>query len=502
MAEQGKTNSSRKSPAGPKVGVTLPNKTIASKARVTDPGFRREAGSPIQNRDYSHVNESIQRLRNAPVYEQISALSRSNGIFSAAVHSYIQMAMSGYIITSYSAGTHKFDLAASKAAVNVVVSADTLYDYTVGYADKQTTDSLLETLLKETLQTGACALELVLNRFRLPEKLVAVPVPGLKWKSAADGTAYPYQTNTTTGKEVSLDIPTFFYMATHAKPNQVYPHSPLEAALQMIFVFTEFLEDLSRVLRRSGHTRTIVRLVEEAVRKSATPAVQADPIKLAKFFEDTRRNVEAVLENLDPQDALVLYDTAEVAMLSTSGDKSDYSSLLQTLGAMMASSLKSMSSVLGLGQGSQNLATAEALIYVKMVRSLQVPVEAVMSRAITLAMRLMTGTDAYCHFEFLPVNLRPADELSAHQSVLFQNDLSKLSLGLYSDEEFAWRQGVWDRPEGSKKLSGLMFINPEPTQPQDVQNSSGAGRALNSGTKDGSKKPQGGGSPQPSKKPA
>jgi len=474
--------------------VTLPRRVIANKVRVSDPGFSKAKDQLVSDLERSYLNTSIRDLRSINPITAIRALTRFNGIFSTAVHSYIQLAMSGYTITAYSVGTHEFDLAGTNAAKGVLVSASTLYDYTVGYGDKQSADGLVETLLKEVLQTGACSAELVLNRYRLPERVVPVPVDKLEWKSTTEGTVYPEQQ--ATAGTISLNIPTFFYASSHQQSNSVFARSPLEAALQMIFVYTEFLEDLTRVLRKSGHSRMVVKVLQESVKSMATPDVLSDPAKMRTFYETVRQDIESVVSSLEPEEALVLYDSAEADVLKTAGEKADYTAILQTLGSMMAASLKSMPSVLGLSQGSQNLATTEALVFLKLVRAIQVPVETVMSRAITLAVRLITGSDCYCQFRFNPINIRPESELSAHKSVIFQNELHKLSLGLYTDDEFAHIVGTGTRPPTAPSISGTLFMDGGATQPKDMGlNTDGQARNLNEGTAQGSPVSQGGGSP-------
>jgi len=500
MAAKGTPPKAKASPSGNTEPISLPRSAIAGKARVTDPGFRRDKGVTLADREQSFLGSSIRELRSVPAAQAIRALTRFNGIFSAAVHCYVQMAMSGYVVTGYLAGTREFDLATSIEAVNVLTSADTLYDYTRGYADKQSTDGLLESLLKETVQSGACCVELVLNKFLLPEKVLSVSVPSLRWKSTTEGTVYPSQVSLS-GEEIDLNMPTVFYAATHQQSGQFMPRSPMEAALQTLFIFTEFLEDLSRVMRRSGHSRLVVSIVQDAVKQMAPPETANDPEKMRQFFESVRGDIESTLGGLEPEDALVAYDTVTAEILSSKGEKTDYSALLETLGNMMSSSLKSVSSVLGLGTGSQNLATTESLVYLKLVQGIQKTVETVMSRAITLSVRLRTGVDSYCKFEFQPVNLRPEDELSAHKSVIFQQELQKLSLGLYSDEEFAWRTTGSAAAPGMPKLSGTMFMQPTQALPKDQQlNTDGQQRNLNEGTSKGSPVSQPGGKPLPSQK--
>ena len=502
--------------------VTLPRSVVADKVRLSDPGHIKADNIILSDVELSFLNASIRDLRSLDPHVAIRALTRFNGIFSTAVASYIEVAMSGYLVTAFKAGTNEFDPVGTAAAQAIMASADTLYDYTTGYADKPSIEGLLSTQLKECITMGGCSQELVLNRYWLPEKIVPVPITSLKWTTRTDGTVYPKQitynafnvggTKTIAnvpasanpvgsgglivGGYVDLDIPTFFYAPVEQPANTVFARSPLEAALQMMFVFQEFLEDMLSVLRKAGHNRVVVSIMSEAVQDMATKDIKSDPTKLFAFMERVRADIQDVVSSLEPDEALVTYDTAKVEALRTSGEKADYTAFLQMLGTLMASALKAMPSVLGLGQGSQNLATAEALVFLKMVRSIQVPVEVVMSRSITLAVRLVSGSDCYVNFKFDPINIRPADELSAHNSVNFQMLLQKLSLGLISDDYFAHLARMGPRPAGAPKLSGTMFLNPDPTQPKDMNlNTGGQARNLNEGTSQGSPNSQGGGKP-------
>lgn len=469
--------------------VTLPRSVVASKARLTDPGYSKEQGTDIRDTETNFLNQSIRTLRQVDPVEAIRALSRFNGVFSTAVHSYVQLAMSGYSLTGYAAGTHDFDLSTTLGARSMAVASDTLYDYTVGYGDKQGLDSTIETLLKEVVQTGACSAELVLNRFRLPERIVAVPVPTLNWKSRSDGSKFPEQVPTGTGGDpISLDIPTFFYAASHQQSNSIFPRSPMEAALQTVFVYAEFIEDIYKILRKSGHSRTVVSIALEHATKTAPADVQGDSKKLKAYLEGIRTDIESVVSGLEPDEALVTYDTAKVDILRTAGEKSDYSALLDSFSGMFATSLKSMPSTLGMRiQGSQSLSNTESLIYLKMVSSIQKPVEVILSRVFTLATRLITGTDGYVKFKFKPIDIRPESELSAHRSVDMQNIMRQLSVGFLTDDEAAHIVGSGPRAPGAPNLSGTMFLDPSGSEDPGAANEDGATeRTLTEGTANGS----------------
>ena len=477
--------------------VTLPRSVVASKARLTDPGFRREAGGAIRDTEQSFLNESIKTLRSVDPVLAIRALSRFNGVFSTAVHSYVQLAMSGYTLTGYTAGTQEFDKDFTSAAKSMAISVDTLYDYTIGYADKQGMNSTLETMLKEVVQTGSCAAELVLNRFRLPDRIIPLPTTSLDWVSKTDGTKFPEQTPQGGGEAISLDLPTIFYAATHQQSDSIFSRSPMEAALNTIFVFWEFVEDIYRILRKSGHSRMIVTILQEEAIASAPAEAVNDEAKLAAHLNSVREQIETLIAGLEPDEALVTFDSVKVETLSAKGEKSDYKDLLDAFSGMLATSLKSMPSTLGLRiSGSQSLSNTESLIFLKMVTSIQAPVEVIMSRAFTLATRLMTGSDGYVTFKFNPVDLRPESELSAHRSVKQQNVLSQLSLGFLSDDEAGHLLNTGPRPAGAPPLSGTFFMDAnDPTKPNDLDGNEGAQeRVLSEGTQNGSATSSGGGS--------
>lgn len=451
--------------------VILPRRVIANKVQVSDVGYRAEDNMTIADIEQKYFNTSIEALRQLDPVKAIRILTRTDGTFSAALNGYLQLGMSsGYKATGYAVGTHQFDSAATAAAQSIIASLDTLYDYTEGFSSKRSLAGLLETLLKEVLQTGACMGELVLNKFRLPEEIVAIPVTSIEWRSTKTGRKYPVQTPASGGDKIPLDLPTVFYEAHAQQSNSIFPRSQFESAMNMLYMYQGLLEDIFKVLRRTGHTRLVVSIVQEAVQKMAPAEVQQDPVKMTQFFESTRAQIESLLQGLEPDEAIVSYDSASIDTVTSSGDKADYANILETLSGMLASSLKSMPSILGMRiGGSQSLSNTESLVFLKMVEGVRRPVETVMSRALTLAVRLAVGTDSYIKFTFNPVELRPKSELSAHESVNNQNVLRKLSLGQVTDDEAAFLMGSFPRAPGAPDMSGTLFMDSAgATNPKDM----------------------------------
>lgn len=440
--------------------------------------FQKEATVPASNLLSLHMQQDVRALRaTGRIIEAIRKLIKTEGTVSTALFNLVEIANSGVMVRAYDSPTQQFSPDGTLLAEGILTSFDTLNDYSLGFADKMSVQGVLTMGLLELAISGSLAMELVLNKARLPDRLSIVPIEGISYKSRGDGTKYPVQQQQT--GEVPLDLATFWIADLHRDAAETYSTPLLQAALNTTFYYDEFVEDMRRVVRRSGHSRVIVKLDSEKVKAAAPPEVQSDQTKLLTFMEDVRLQAETVLRALEPDDALVLYDTITVESVSAEGEKADYKELLQTLSGLLATSLKSHPSILGLRlTGSQSLSNTESLVYLKVAKSLHTPLEEVLQRALTLACRLY-GADVFVKVKFKPINLRPDDELEAFKTMRQSRILELLSLGLLSDEEAALELGVWPLPAGYQMLSGTMFHRNGGSRAEEVTpNADPMGRSL------------------------
>lgn len=458
--------------------VQLPRRVI-SKARARTPATSTDRNQAIPKESPLFLNNEIRNLRSiGKIVEAVRKLAQGDGTVSTAVYSYVQVAMSGYEVVAYNTATHQYDEQGTALAKSVLASFDTLHDYTQGYSDKQTMDALVETLLREVVLTGAVAGELVLDKGRFPDHLNVIAYETLKRISRGDGTSYPAQEGQ--GDDIPLDIPTFWVAESHKDANRTYAVSMMEAAINNAFYYTEFIEDMRRVMRRSGHSRLVITLNAESISGMAPTETRNDPAKMKAFLESAREQVEEIVSSLEPEDALVTFDSASSDMLTSENVKADYSDLVTAISGILATSLKSHPSILGLRiGGSQSLSNTESLVFLKNATAIQRPVQDLLSRAMTLSVRLY-GSDVYVKFRFKPINLRPEDELEAFKTMRQQRILSQLSLGFISDEEAAVLLGTGPRPPGAPKLSGTMFMETKSTNRAEEAspNADPQGRAL------------------------
>ena len=419
--------------------------------------YNKDADVPNQGNLSVVDGETVRTLRQTNrIIEAIRLACRFDGTLSTAIYDLVQIANSGLQLKAYNSQTHEFDPEGTKVARSILSLMDTVYDYTKGFVDRRAVDSVLETALREVVITGAIAGELVLNKARFPDKVQIVPFETLVWKSRGDGAKYPIQRGVT-AQEIKLDIPNFWVVESHLGADSAYPRSMMEAGLSTTFYYAEFIEDMRRVIRRTGHSRLVAQINAEQVRQAAPQAAQESEAAMKTYMETVRNELQTIISAMEPEDALVVYDVAEVKDVSAKGEKSDYTELMQTLAGMAATSLKSHPSILGLRiEGSQSLSNTESLVFLQVAKAAQKAVATFMSRALTLATRLY-GSDVYVKARFAPVNLRPEDELEAFRVMRQDRILDQLSLGLITDEEAREELNLPPMKPGMPTLSGTMF---------------------------------------------
>ena len=457
------------------VDVVLPSKSaLAGKAKAQRPGSLIKKGQTLTNDFNTYIATAIENIRNrSDINEIIRALMREDGIFSSAANSMVALAgNSGYRIAGYdSSGAMSTEVMAM--AYSIFDRISLLHDYSKGYNDKPGVNSLIATLQTDVVGSGGCGVELVLDKTFAPERLVPVGYSTITWVSDGAGGRYPAQMK----GQLPLNYPNIFIAEHNRNADEAYAVSLLRPGLAHTIAFNEFIEDTHRAVNRTGHSRLIATLIAEKVWASAPESVKADPEKRAAYFNSTRESIQDALSNLDPEDALVSYDTVEYEIKDTGGNKADYSSLLTTLGNLLGASLKTPATVSGLrASGGQGLSNAETLIYLKVVEAVRAPVEEVLSRALTLAVRLL-GVDGYVAFEFLPVNLRPDEELEAYKGTKQNRILTLLSHGLITDADACYELGI--RPQGLiTNFSGTGFLDKQVDVQVAPDRVTSSGRAL------------------------
>ncbi len=458
--------------------VKLPKHILVAAKSSVDPQRSTDSGTRILDRTagydlYNTTVESFRHIRNRT--QLLRYLVRVEGPLSTAVHNLVQIAANGYTVAAYKVGTNQFDAEGTNLANGIIASFNTLHDSTDKFSNKMGFNSLTELMLREAIITNGVGAELVLTEAYTPEYVQVVPLETLHWDMGKKNKPIPKQyqngrldlANAQDG--ISLDIPTFWVSRMAGDPADLYPRSMMEAAIKLLVYFEEFLEDVRRVVRQSGHARQVVSLNVEKAVKTAPREVQQEPAKLRAWLAGIQKAVKDELESITPEEAVILFDTATYKIESPSfGNKIDYTPMLNVLSGMWATSMKTPPSVLGmrLDSGGSGEGNVETMIFLKSAKAIQSPVESVMSRMLTLSCRLL-GKDVYVNYAFDPLDLRPEMELEAFYVMRQTRILEQLSLGFITDDEAAVLLKTGPRPEGAPKLSGTFFAGQKDPNAQE-----------------------------------
>ena len=454
--------------------VVLPTRNLAGKARAQRPGSDQDRGSSITNELVRYQANAINNIQNkTDINDIIRTLVREDGLFSSAANSMVALSTgAGFRLAGFNA-EGAMDIGVMSMAYLIMDRFSTLHDYSKGYNDKPAMQTLLAMMQMDVVTTGGCGTELVLDQMFGPERLVPIGYSTIEWYADGQGGRYPTQDN----GEIELNIPTVFIAEHNRHPDEAYAVSLLRPGLSHTINFNQFLEDTHRTLNRTGHSRLIALIKAEEVLKGMSEKDRKNPDKVAALFAAVKADVETALAEMEPEDALVAFDSIEFDIKDTGGSKADYTSMLTTLGNLLGAALKTPASVSGLrAGGSQALSNAETLIYLQVVQACRPPVEEAMSRALTLACRLM-GIDGYITFEFLPINLRPDAELEAYLATRQKRVLEQLSYGVINDAHACWELGI--RPQGlAKELAGTGFFTKSGSDATNTDRSGSAEGAL------------------------
>ena len=448
---------------------TVVIKRIPPGITTATPSTGKGQGAYLTNTLTSYFNNTLADLRNAgQTLTAIRTLARAHGDVSAAVAAVVRLADTELRMRVYGVD-HQLDPVGSDLLRSIMVRFNNTFDYTQGFDDRPSVDSVKASLLRSIPLTGACALELVVDKNGMPDRLQPVSPELIKWKTSKvlEGAnvkskaakIVPYQT--TAAGNVELDIPTFFYASLDQDLTTAYTYSPLESAINTSFFHSETVDDIRRVVKRSGHSRLVVRLLSEKLINSAPLEVRSDPDKLTAWVETARVQVKTEIEKLSPEAALVFFDTMEAEYLNSEiGASADYKPLMETIDSILATALKTPAAIVGKHTegGSQNTSSTESLLFIKTASGLHTPVQSVLSRALTLCLRLY-GYEGYVTCSFGPIDLRPKIELEAFETMAQTRLLEQLSCGFITDDECAEKLGTGPRAPGAPKLSGTMFLN-------------------------------------------
>lgn len=248
-------------------------------------------------------------------------------------------------------------------------------DYSTGFQITPSLESLAEQFRYMILLRGGLATEMLINKLLAPTGFRHVDLATVKWKEPTPGVYKPFQEPAGGGNPIDLDIPNFFVKFYRQNPLEIYSHSPFVSCINTIASRQQVLNDLYRIMKKTGHPRLDVTIVEEVLRNSAPAAYQNDPEKMTQWVNEQIEGIRSAITNLRSDSAFVHTDSSEAKIIGEGASKSlDATAIIDILNAQNQASLKTMATVIGRGESGVNTATVEARIFSLNADSINKPI--------------------------------------------------------------------------------------------------------------------------------
>lgn len=485
---------------GVSAAATLPTVPLpdAPKKQASLPGYRTQADRSDDllrrvTRVTPNTDPTTFRTGTNPS-QLIRNFLESSPDMSATLSAYLRTG----IPKTYKLTAHDLDGSINPEATRLVhellARITFLSDPTLGYNPTTDLQSLSESLGRELLLDGAMAVELVLDEMGVPSYPAPVAVSTLQFKEDKARGVIPVQV--VAGEEIELDIPTVFYVSADQDLTTPYAISFFAVAVRSVLADEIFNNFLMRQLRRNIAPRMVAKIVEEKVKASVAPDVLTNPTKMQNYMDGLMGAIEAQLEELEPEDAIVSTDMVEYETKTPGGGNgsSGVGTLLEKVRSILTdrvtAALKSLPAVLGRDTSSGS-ATTSTYLFLKSADIIATKLSTLYSRMLTVAVRLL-GKDCYVKFVYDPLDIRPKAEQEAYRAMQQSNTLNLLSWGFLTDVEASIELTGNLPPAGFKPLSGTRFMQNSP-QVQDTTSQT----SLMNGQKDALKsdaptKPKGG----------
>lgn len=306
-----------------------------------------------------------------------------------------------------------------------------------GYQHGRSLDKLDTIQRMMVMVRGACAGEIVLNE-RCNDVIDIVPVdPSLIWfrRDSYTDRLVPWQYvkhpkrrqgEEWFGQYKKIDTPTFIYEEFDPMVDDPYGRTPMLPVLQVVFFHLQVLQDLKAVVHNQGYPRLDISMMEDIMIKNMPRNIAADPAKQQGYLKDRMAEIQKHFESLNPDDSLFHWDSVKVEYLKggNAGPMIDIKKLIDIIDTQMATSLKTLLTILSRHQGStETYSSIDTQIYIKNVESARNVTRRFWQRAFSLSARVR-GTQTHVEVDYLPIDLRSENEVEKDRRSKINNYIS------------------------------------------------------------------------------
>lgn len=445
--------------------IILPKRTPNPKGTASTPTYNRNnPTTPLTVPGYSeHTTDIFDSRAAGDSRTLLKELFKHDPDVSAAVNAYLTVAGAAEPWWIVKDQTGAIDREGHKTLEIILASLFSKNDYSLGFQLKPDLAALCNELRYMALLRGAVAAELVLDKNVMPSALRHVDLAQVEWLEKQPGIYKPEQVPPGSSDRINLDIPTFFVSFYKRDATTIYSYSPFVSAINTIAARQQVINDLYRIMRKTGYPRQSIKVVEEVLRKNAPQSAQVDPVEMNSWMQARFQEIAANVSNLRADQVYVHSDSIEPGILNDKkpGMEIDITPVIETLNDQNQAALKTMATVIGRGDSGVNTASVESRIFAMNADSLNEPIAHLLSDVLTLALRL-SGSLSTVQFGFDKVELRPYLELEPQKTMMQNRLLQLLSQGIIDDDYFHIEMFNRPRPDSVPELSGTGFMNPAP----------------------------------------
>ena len=260
------------------------------------------------------------------------------------------------------------------------------------------------------------------------------------------------------GARIQMNPEKFWYVPIDPYIEDPYGRPPVGPALQEVWFDIAFITDLRKVVHNQGWPRIDIKIVEEVLVKNAPLSVKNDPAKLGEWLNERIAEVQSAYNDLQPDDSFVHFDSVEINGSDTSGRMFDSTAILRTVERRMTKALKQLPILMASNEGTtETHGTVQWQIFVKGLRSLQMPIEFILGRMFKLALEVQGyQAEVECWFEPIRTTDRTADALAEGKEI--DNAFKKWLYGFQTWEESAIEVTGSGPPEGVTAPDPQQFV--------------------------------------------
>lgn len=444
------------------LAVILPKKRANPKGVGATPTFN--AQNPDQLLTVPGYREHTTDIFNSRASDDsrtlLQNLFKHDPDVSASVNAYLTVASSAEPWWVVKDPQGQLDSQGQEQVNMIIQSLFTKYDYSLGFELKPDMAAFFNELRYMLLLRGGIGTELILDKTMVPTGLRHVDLATVQWREKQAGVLKPVQLPAGSSDEINLDIPTFFVNFLKRDPTGIYSYSPFVSAINTIAARQQIVNDLYRIMRKTGYPRMHIEVVEEVLRKNAPAMARSDESEMNSWMQARLQDIAQNVATLSVDQAFVHTDAVQPSMMNerSPGVAVDINPMIEMFNDQNQAALKTMATIIGRGDAGVNTASVESRIFSMHADALNDPISQFMSEVLTLALR-MAGSQSRVEFGFDKVELRPDLELEPQRTMKQARLMELLSEGLMSDDDFHWEMFGQPKPANIQELSGTKFYN-------------------------------------------